>query len=262
PAALADYVALVRAFNGGEGLKQYPGSPAFAQMLLRPDDRMRLYELHPTDHRILQAYLGHHPNTQVAQGDGFAALKGELPPPSRRGVLLIDPSYELKTDYVKVLAAVREALTRFAECVILVWIPQLQLVESAQLPHRLQAAGRLRRRCDQGGAARRRRSAAQMAPAARGHQRVVAGAKPQQEERRARSAQRRGPRRGARAGGRGRRADRELQARHAGEMGPRLRGLERGQPGPDHAAHQRLRAKRPLQGSARLRSRCRSDGRP
>ncbi|HEV8315591.1 MAG TPA: 23S rRNA (adenine(2030)-N(6))-methyltransferase RlmJ, partial [Burkholderiaceae bacterium] len=48
PAALADYVALVRAFNGGEGLKQYPGSPAFAQMLLRPDDRMRLYELHPT----------------------------------------------------------------------------------------------------------------------------------------------------------------------------------------------------------------------
>ena len=140
PAALADYVALVRAFNGGEGLKQYPGSPAFAQMLLRPDDRMRLYELHPTDHRILQAYLGHHPNTQGAQGDGFAALKGELPPPSRRGVLLIDPSYELKTDYVKVLAAVREALTRFAECVILVWIPQLQLVESAQLPHRLQAA--------------------------------------------------------------------------------------------------------------------------
>jgi 23S rRNA (adenine2030-N6)-methyltransferase len=140
PPALADYVALVREFNGGGALEQYPGSPAIAQMLMRPDDRLRLYELHPTDHRILEAFLGGRPHTQVSMSDGFAALKAELPPPSRRGVVLIDPSYELKTDYPKTLAAVREALQRFADAVILVWIPQLQLVESAQLPQRLQAA--------------------------------------------------------------------------------------------------------------------------
>ena len=141
PAPLADYVDLVRAFNGGgTALQQYPGSPAFAQMLLRPDDRLRLYELHPTDFRILESFLASRHQTQVSMSDGFASLKGELPPPSRRGVLLIDPSYELKTDYAKTLTAVREALTRFAECVVLVWIPQVQLVESAQLPHRLQAA--------------------------------------------------------------------------------------------------------------------------
>jgi 23S rRNA (adenine2030-N6)-methyltransferase len=139
PEALQDYVSLVRDFNGGVALKQYPGSPAFAQMLLRPDDPLRLYELHPTDYRILESYLGARPHTKVSMSDGFASLKAELPPPSRRGVLLIDPSYELKADYAKVLAAVREALTRFADCVILVWIPQVQLVESAQLPHRLQA---------------------------------------------------------------------------------------------------------------------------
>lgn len=144
PAPLADYVDLVRRFNGGGPrarnvrLEQYPGSPAFAQMLLRTHDRLRLYELHPTDHRILAAYLGGHPNTQVAQRDGFAALKGELPPPSRRGVVLIDPSYELKSDYAKVAAAAREALTRFAEATLVVWYPQLATIESARLPQRLQ----------------------------------------------------------------------------------------------------------------------------
>lgn len=141
PPPVADYVKLVREFNGGgDKLEQYPGSPALAQMLMRPADRLRLYELHPTDHRILEAYLGKRPHTQVSMSDGFAALKGELPPPSRRGALLIDPSYELKTDYAKTLGAVREALQRFADAVILVWIPQLQLLESAQLPQRLQAA--------------------------------------------------------------------------------------------------------------------------
>lgn len=145
PAPLADYVELVRRFNGGGPqaaqvrFEQYPGSPAFAQMLLRPQDRLRLYELHPTDHRILAAYLGRHPNTQVTQADGFAALKGELPPPSRRGVVLIDPSYELKADYAKVVGALREALTRFADGTLIVWYPQLTTIESAQLPQRLQA---------------------------------------------------------------------------------------------------------------------------
>jgi len=124
PAPLADYIALVKQFNGGGDFEQYPGSPAFAQMLLRPQDRLRLFELHSTDHRILAAYLGKHANTQVTQGDGFAALKGELPPPSRRGVVLIDPSYEIKTDYAKVVGALREALTRFAEGVVMIWYPQ------------------------------------------------------------------------------------------------------------------------------------------
>jgi len=140
PEPVADYVALVRRFNDGGKLHQYPGSPGFAQMLLRAQDRLRLYELHPTDHRILEAYLGKHPQTQVTEGDGFAALKAELPPPSRRGVVLIDPSYEIKADYTRVVAALREALTRFADAVVIVWYPQLLTLESSQLPHRLQAS--------------------------------------------------------------------------------------------------------------------------
>jgi 23S rRNA (adenine2030-N6)-methyltransferase len=140
PAPLAALVQLVRDFNGGKGLIQYPGSPAIAHALMRPQDQLRLFEMHPTDHKILASYLGEAPGVEVKLADGFASLKGQLPPPTRRGVVLIDPPYEIKTDYVRTLAALREALERFADCVVLVWLPQLQLVDAAQLPQRLKAA--------------------------------------------------------------------------------------------------------------------------
>ena len=140
PAPLADLVALVRQFNEGKAVRQYPGSPAIAQALMRAQDQLRLSEMHPTDHKILASYLGDVPGVEVRLADGFAALKGHLPPPTRRGVVLIDPSYEIKADYTRTLAALREALERFAECVVIIWLPQLQLVEAAQLPQRLKAA--------------------------------------------------------------------------------------------------------------------------
>ncbi len=140
PAPVADMVGLVRDFNGGKDLKQYPGSPAFAHMLMRQHDQLRLFELHPTDHKILTSYLGDVANVETKMADGFASLRPQLPPPTRRGVVLIDPSYELKTDYAKTLAALREVLTRFAECTVIVWSPQLQLLEAAQLPQRLKAS--------------------------------------------------------------------------------------------------------------------------
>jgi len=140
PPPLADYVGLVRDFNGGDKLKQYPGSPALAQRLMRPQDQLRLFEVHPTDHKILASYLGDMPGVEVRLADGFASLKAQLPPPTRRGVVLIDPSYEIKSDYPRVLAALREALQRFADAVVVVWMPQLQLLEATQLPQRLKAA--------------------------------------------------------------------------------------------------------------------------
>ena len=140
PPALAELLELVRGFNGGDKLVQYPGSPAVAQALMRPQDQLRLFEIPPTDHKILASYLGETPGVEVRMADGFAALKGQLPPPTRRGVVLIDPSYEIKTDYPRVLAALREALERFADCVVIVWLPQLLLIDSQQLPQRLKAA--------------------------------------------------------------------------------------------------------------------------
>ena len=141
PAPLAELVRLVREFNGNKGvLVQYPGSPAIARALMRPQDQLRLYELHPTDHKILDSYMAEVHGAEVKSGDGYGSLKSQLPPTTKRGVVLIDPPYEIKTDYVRVLGALREALERFPDCVVIIWLPQLQLVESAQLPQRLKAA--------------------------------------------------------------------------------------------------------------------------
>ena len=140
PEPLAKYMELVKAFNPDGQIRQYPGSPALANMIMREEDRLRVYELHPTDKRILESYLETRPNSQVFDTDGFASMKAELPPPSRRAVVLMDPSYELKTDYAKVIAALREGLQRMAEVVFVIWYPQLQILESAQLAQRLKAA--------------------------------------------------------------------------------------------------------------------------
>ena len=138
PPAVADYVQRVRDFNPDGMLEQYPGSPAFAQMLLRSQDQLRLFELHPTDHRILQSYIGSVPGAEVFDTDGFEGLKGQVPPSSRRAVVLMDPSYEGHKDYSKVITSLREAIARFAEGVYVVWYPQVSKLEAAQLPKRLE----------------------------------------------------------------------------------------------------------------------------
>jgi 23S rRNA (adenine2030-N6)-methyltransferase len=139
PEAVADYVDLVRRFNPQGSLEQYPGSPAFAQMVLRAQDQLRLFELHPTDHRILESYLGSVKGAEVKNADGFDGLKSQLPPSSRRAVVLMDPSYEGHGDYGRVIATLRDALERFAEGVYMVWYPQVQKLEAAQLPRRLES---------------------------------------------------------------------------------------------------------------------------
>ena len=138
PEAVADYMALVRQFNPDGMLEQYPGSPAIAQMMLRSQDQLRLFERHPTDHRILEAYRGGVRGAEVKDTDGFEGLKGQVPPSSRRAVVLMDPSYEGHGDYPKVITSLREAILRFPEGVYMVWYPQVSKLEAAQLPRRLE----------------------------------------------------------------------------------------------------------------------------
>jgi len=138
PASLADYVALVKGINPDGQMKLYPGSPLVAQQLLRPQDRMRLFELHPTDIEILQEnFSGHGTQVLMQQADGFGALKALLPPPPRRALVLIDPPYEDKQDYRRVVSALGEGLKRFANGVYAVWYPQLQRTEARELPEQL-----------------------------------------------------------------------------------------------------------------------------
>ena len=138
PAPLAEYVALVKHINPDGLMKLYPGSPLVAQKLLRGQDRMRLFELHPADHEILQEnFAAQSHSVLIQKTDGFGALKALLPPPPRRALVLIDPPYEEKQDYQRVLTALNEGLKRFANGVYAVWYPQLQRAEARQLPGHL-----------------------------------------------------------------------------------------------------------------------------
>ena len=103
----------------------YPGSPWLALQLMRPQDRLRCFEAHPTEIRVLHDNLeaAHRRQVQVFGEDGFAGLKALLPPVSRRGLVVIDPSYEDKRDYAKARRTLMEALERFATGTMMLWYP-------------------------------------------------------------------------------------------------------------------------------------------
>ncbi len=138
PAPVAEYVEQVRSLNPDGVLRRYPGSPQLAMQLLRKQDRLRMFELHSTESRLLRRYFRDAgPRAIVQAGDGFAGLQAVLPPLSRRALVLIDPSYEDKGDYRQVLAALRDAQKRFRAGVYAVWYPQVQRRESRQFPEQL-----------------------------------------------------------------------------------------------------------------------------
>ena len=133
------YLELVRAANPPGELRVYPGSPALARAILRPQDRIELVELHGTDHGLLEEWAGE--GVLVRRLDGLAALVHRLPPPERRGVMLIDPSYEIKSDYEAVVAALAQAHRRFATGVFLLWYPLIERNRTEALMAALTATG-------------------------------------------------------------------------------------------------------------------------
>jgi len=142
PPPLADYVGLVRSFNPDGDLNIYPGSPLLAQRLLREQDRMHLFEMHPADNLLLHQNFGARGKRVLIQAtDGFKALKALLPPPPKRALVFIDPPYEDKQDYRRVLDALEEGLKRFATGVFALWYPGLSRPESRRFPSQLKQLG-------------------------------------------------------------------------------------------------------------------------
>jgi 23S rRNA (adenine2030-N6)-methyltransferase len=140
--ALQDYLDTVAAFNSSGQLKVYPGSPFIIQRLLREEarDKLKLFEMHPTDIKSLAANVAQLKagrQVAVAREDGFEGLKSFLPPPARRALVLIDPSYEIKSDYAKVTASIQDSLKRFATGSYAVWYPVIPRPEAHEVPRRL-----------------------------------------------------------------------------------------------------------------------------
>lgn len=138
---IEDYLAIVRAHNRGDELRYYPGSPHIARALLRAQDRMRLAEQEPEECAQLQAEFTGDRQASVACTDGYSALKGWLPPPERRGLVLIDPPYERADEWDRLRAALIFAAQRWPQGCYAVWYPLKASAPLARFKSKLVAAG-------------------------------------------------------------------------------------------------------------------------
>lgn len=120
---IAPYLDIVRAFNPGRDLTAYPGSPLIARALLRPQDRLTACELEPRARKALIDALRRDAQARVVDLDGWTALPAFVPPNERRGVVLIDPSYEARDEFDRVAASFAAAYAKWPTGIYLIWYP-------------------------------------------------------------------------------------------------------------------------------------------
>lgn len=134
--ALRAYIELVKQLNPSGQLQFYPGSPVIAKTLLRKDDSIQATELHPTDFPLLAAQFSHRRHCRVEQLDAYAGVRAMLPPLHKRGLVLIDPPYELKTEYQDLIKGLQQAIQRFPQATYAIWYP---IIERASIESVLDA---------------------------------------------------------------------------------------------------------------------------
>lgn len=135
PEMIANYIRVLRGLHGeSTSLSTMAGSPLLMAQQMRPQDHLTAFEMHPTDAPLLKQNLARFGRrVQLRVSDGFAGLRGLLPPVSRRGLVLMDPSYEIRTDYGKALTSLREATSRFSTGCYVLWVPIVARLEVERL---------------------------------------------------------------------------------------------------------------------------------
>lgn len=138
PAVLQPFLRVIKSAMPQSVHKLYPGSPMFAKTMLREHDKLRLFELHPADNKLLlENFAGQGKQVKIELQSGFEGIKACLPPPTKRAVVLIDPPYEVKEDYKHVVKYLQDSLKRFPTGTYLVWYPLLQRPEPLQMVEQL-----------------------------------------------------------------------------------------------------------------------------
>ena len=141
PEEMKDYLSAVRAENTGKQLIRYPGSPQLVRRLVRAQDRLQLSELHSSDYEVLHELYVQDKQVSIAKEDGLLMLEKKLPPIQKRGFILIDPSYEVKSDYTKVVDALEKAHRHFATGIYALWYPVIDREQTERLLLRLKETG-------------------------------------------------------------------------------------------------------------------------
>lgn len=141
PEEIESYLHSIRLLNENEELRYYPGSPRVARAQLRPQDRMVLTELHPSDYPLLEQEFQRDRQVKIYKEDGFQRLKGSLPPKERRGLVLIDPPYELAKEYRDVVTAIAQSHKRWANGTYAIWYPVVNRVDIEDMIEGLESLG-------------------------------------------------------------------------------------------------------------------------
>ncbi len=123
PEEIQSYLEAIQSLNQDNTLRYYPGSPRVARAHIRSQDRMVLTERHPSDHPLLEQEFHRDRQVSIFKEDGFKRLKASLPPKERRGLVLIDPPYELSHEYRDVVNAIAQAHKRWATGIYAIWYP-------------------------------------------------------------------------------------------------------------------------------------------
>lgn len=139
---LAPYFAVLASDRGQDGvLHRYPGSPLVARRLMRAGDVLIANELHPDDRQHLQGLFRRDEQVKVLALDGYVALKSLLPPKERRGLVLIDPPFEVAGEFERLATAVVAAHQRFATGTLVLWYPIKDRPAVVRFHERLAASG-------------------------------------------------------------------------------------------------------------------------
>ncbi len=141
PAEVQSYLDAVAQLNNGDTLRYYPGSPRVARALIREQDRMVLTELHPSDFPLLEQEFLRDRQVKIFKEDGFSRLKASLPPKERRGLVLIDPPYELAREYRDVVTAIAQSHKRWATGIYAIWYPVVNRCDIEDMLEGLQGLG-------------------------------------------------------------------------------------------------------------------------
>jgi 23S rRNA (adenine2030-N6)-methyltransferase len=136
---LAPYLDAVRSFNAGDALQAYPGSPALVRCWLRPADRMIACEREPTAARALAERMQGDRRIKAIAIDGYMALNAYVPPPERRGLVLVDPPFEQTDEFDRLADALSAAHRKWPGGVYLLWYPIKNDAETAAFARRLAA---------------------------------------------------------------------------------------------------------------------------
>ena len=126
PEPLIPYLNVIKQLNKKATLQHYPGSPLVARLLLRDQDRMQMTELHPADYQLLLQEFSHDRQARVYNQDAYQGLKALLPPLEKRGLVLLDPSYEIKTEYRQVVKEIAQTYRRFSTGIYALWYPVVE----------------------------------------------------------------------------------------------------------------------------------------